>query len=297
MDVSTAEVERVSHHIANAQQHAARRDVSQLTHLQRIVRQLLLRALPEYRADGRFPQNRDFKLQTPYFIDANGTRCAMAHLLELGGEHDLVARIARERNNAYVRELADEPRLLEWLVEAGLTVEEAAAIQPSYCSAVTSCICGGDFSSIDYPVPARGVLEGVVQDNGKARIENTYGDTTGFTIGTEVALASAFAPGTLVLAPVDGTSTTPLGAVPFADDVYRCHSQGVSTAPGISPEQFVQVTLATDCVAELRSIDSGWRKDPPCDSSGGAGVCNSGSGTAGVGILLALVAALARRSR
>lgn len=65
--------------------------------VQRLVRALLLQALAEYRAAGRFPKNRDFAQKTPYFIDANGTRCAMAHLMELGGEPDLVAAIARER--------------------------------------------------------------------------------------------------------------------------------------------------------------------------------------------------------
>jgi hypothetical protein len=42
----------------------------------------------------------------PYFIDARGVRCAMAQLIELAGGAALVHRIARTRNNAYVRELA-----------------------------------------------------------------------------------------------------------------------------------------------------------------------------------------------
>jgi hypothetical protein len=122
------ETERVAHHIHRAEAVAAGRDVSTLTRLQRIVRRLLLRELTRYREASRFPKNGSFTILTPYFIDASGTRCAMAHLLELGGERELVARIASERNNAYVRELADEPRLLAWLQAAGFTVAEAAAI-------------------------------------------------------------------------------------------------------------------------------------------------------------------------
>jgi hypothetical protein len=299
-----AETQRVAQHIENAELAAARHDVEPLTHLQKLLRQLLLRALGTYRADGRFPINRDFAIQTPYFIDASGTRCAMAHLLELGGEHELVARIARERNNAYVRELADEPRLLEWLVAAGLTVEEAAAIQPSYCSPVTDCICGGDFSFVSYPVPARGVLEGVVQASGKARVERTYGDATGFTVGTEIALETSHAPGTRILAPIDAAADAPFASIALdAGGTYECSSQGVANAPPLSGEAFAEVVMANDCVAELRTVSSAWREEPDCEGGGPidndqSGGCSTATADAlGVGVLLAVVTALARRVR
>ncbi|AKF09429.1 hypothetical protein DB32_006578 [Sandaracinus amylolyticus] len=109
------ERERVARHIERAERAAMAQDVSSLSRLQRMVRSLLLRELAQYRRDARFPQNRGFAEPTPYFVDAEGTRCAMAHLLEVGGETELVARVARERNNAWVRELADEPRLIAWL--------------------------------------------------------------------------------------------------------------------------------------------------------------------------------------
>jgi hypothetical protein len=208
------EVERVARHIACAEQLAITRDVSRLTHLQRIVRQLLLRVLAEYRADGRFPLNRDFAEPRPYFVDADGTRCAMAHLLEHGGERELVATIARARGDALVRELADEPRLLAWLAAAGLTVEEAAAIQPGYCSTNSSCICGGDFSPIDYPLPATGVLEAVVQAPESSRtavVEQIYGDGGAFVVGSEVELVAEFVLGSRVLVPIDPAVAEPLG--------------------------------------------------------------------------------------
>jgi hypothetical protein len=65
-------------------------------------------------------------------VDAAGTRCAIAHLIEAAGEGALVAEIARTRNNAWVREPADDPRVVAWLDANGLTLEEAARIQPSY---------------------------------------------------------------------------------------------------------------------------------------------------------------------
>jgi hypothetical protein len=303
MDATTVEVERVRHHIERAALRAAGRDTSRLSRVQRIVRQLLLRALEAYRADGRFPINRDFAEQTPYFVDAAGTRCAMAHLLELGGERALVDKIARERNNAYVRELADEARLLAWLRAAGLTVEEAAAIQPAYCAdEMSDCICGGTFSATDYPVPARGVLEGVVQANGMVRVERTYGDAFGVAVGTEVAVARTYASGTRVLAPIEGAAPEyGYGSIELdANGNYECSSQAIADAPAIGSADFIAAVLANDCRGALYDADPVWAEEPDCEGGfeeGPIDGCSAGGGQAlsSVGILLALVTVLARR--
>lgn len=106
----------------------------------------MLEALAEYRARGVFPQNLDLPdRKVPYFVDASGIRCAMAHLIEISGGGALVERIARTRNNATIHELADEPELVAWLGAAGLTLEEAATIQPSYCfEPNASCLCNAN---------------------------------------------------------------------------------------------------------------------------------------------------------
>ncbi len=305
MDARSAEVARVSHHIERAERHAARRDVSRLGHVQRDLRQLLLQELARYRAGGRFPVNRDFATRTPYFVDAGGVRCAMAHLLELGGEGALVEQIARERNHARIRELVDEPRLLAWLEAAGLSVAEAAAIQPAYCSDVTDCVCGGDFSFVGYPVPARGVLEGVVLAGGTARVERTYGDSLGIPVGAEVQLSATYPAGTRILAPIDSAMAPRLGSVALdAEGLYACRSQGVSNAPDLDPEQFAQAVMAEDCAAALRTMDAAWRDrqgcggDPTPSPIGDSG-CSAGADleAASVGILLALVTAIVHRRR
>jgi hypothetical protein len=274
--------------------------------VQRLVRELLLRELARYRAAGRFPINRDFGEHTPYFIDASGTRCAMAHLLELGGAGALVEKVARERNNAWVRELVSEPGLLAWLDAAGITIEEAAAIQPSYCSDVTDCVCGGDFAIVGYPVPAKGVLEGVALANGMARIERTYGDALGFAIGDQVLLANARPAGTRILAPIDAAGQTNLAAIELdVDGMYACRSQGVTRAPELDAAQFVQAVMASDCAATLRAIDPAWRERQGCEGPGDPvepsmdGGCSAGADAeaASVGILLALVAAIVHRGR
>jgi uncharacterized protein (TIGR03382 family) len=302
--MKSIEVERVKHHIARAEDLAAARDLSQLTHVQRLVRQLLLRVLADYRAAGRFPINREHAGMTPSFIDASGTRCAMAYLLEHGGQSELVAKIARERNYAYVRELADEPALLAWLDAAGLTVEEAAAIQPSYCSVLADCICGGDFSFPNYAVPASGVLEGVTLANGKVRVDAVYGDTHGITIGMEVGVdLGGEAVGTPMLIPIDGASAQPFGAVRIEEDGVHCNSQGTGETPTLAPDDLIAAVQAADCRASLAAADDVWAENS-CESDGPGpgnplddGGCNASTtdGTLTVGILLALVGVLVRR--
>ena len=135
----------------------AARDVSDLTPAQRAQRTRLLVELAVYAQKGRFPKNRDFRGERrPYFVDASGTRCAMAHLIESTGERDLVARVGREANHARVHELAADVALRAWLSSVGLTVDEAARIQPSYCFATPAYECVCDESSVV------GVIECVV---------------------------------------------------------------------------------------------------------------------------------------
>jgi hypothetical protein len=56
----------------------------------------------------------------------------MAFLIAASGRGDLVDHIARTRNYAFIPDLVDVPGLAQWLEEHGLTVAEAARIQPSY---------------------------------------------------------------------------------------------------------------------------------------------------------------------
>jgi hypothetical protein len=75
-------------------------------------------------------------------VDAEGTRCAVAHLIEATGGAGVVERVARKRNHAYVRELVDDRRIADWLEREGLSAEEAALIQPSYCGVFAQdCLC------------------------------------------------------------------------------------------------------------------------------------------------------------
>ncbi len=197
-----SEVMRVRAHIARAETAALERNgdgLAGLTRLQRLVRTLLLEELARYRARGRFPTNRDFADRAmPYFVDGSGTRCAVAHLLEVGGASAIVARIASTRNNAWLHELTDEPELLAWLAAAGLGVGEAAAIQPSYCpSPYSACVCGDETWSPLFRETPVGVLEVTVGSASdvppayrRARVDAVYGDGQGILVGAEIAVST-----------------------------------------------------------------------------------------------------------
>jgi hypothetical protein len=105
----------------------------QLSPTQRTTRATLISWLREYREAGKFPRNDRFpEIAMPFFRDSHGALCAMAYLIARSGRTDLVERVASTRNNALIAELADDPELRAWLDTVGLSLTEAARIQPTY---------------------------------------------------------------------------------------------------------------------------------------------------------------------
>ncbi len=127
------EVERLRAHFDSVDVELRSRNLLQLSPTQRMARATLIGWLREYREAGEFPRNDRFKnLAMPFFRDSDGVLCAMAYLIDRSGRGDIVDRVASTRNNAYIAELADDPALRAWLDSAGLSVAEAARIQPAY---------------------------------------------------------------------------------------------------------------------------------------------------------------------
>lgn len=89
--------------------------------------------LEAYARTGVFPVNEAFPTRRmPSFFDTAGTRCAIANLMDETDAGDLVLRLAAIDNHAFLAELTDDPILDDveaWLVEHGLTLEEACFIQ------------------------------------------------------------------------------------------------------------------------------------------------------------------------
>lgn len=133
LSFQVAETARIRSHLARVERELRGRDVSCLDLAQRRARARNLVALHAYWVRGVFPHNHDFpNRRVPYFVDRHGTLCAMAYLIERSGAGDLVHRVAASYNNARIRELAADQELESWLDRNGLTVGEAARIQPDY---------------------------------------------------------------------------------------------------------------------------------------------------------------------
>jgi hypothetical protein len=104
-----------------------------MTPVQRTARRTLIGWLREYRVAGRFPRNDAFPDRAmPFFRDSDGVLCAMAYLIDRSGRGDLMDRVASTRNNAFIPELAGDPDLSAWLDSVGLSLAEAARVQPTY---------------------------------------------------------------------------------------------------------------------------------------------------------------------
>ena len=124
---------RLHAHFARVLDQLRTRDVSSWSAPRQANRQQLIALLEGYDRAGRFPRNEGhLASRTPIFIDRHETRCAMAYLIEHSGGPTLVARVAATRNLAYIPELAGDGELQSWLAGSGLTLDEAALIQPAY---------------------------------------------------------------------------------------------------------------------------------------------------------------------
>jgi len=95
-------------------------------------RTALLDALDAYVAAGRFPASETDHGLLPTFVDASGVRCAVAHLVETTAGSEAMLALDRDHHNAYIAELAGDPRFVAWAATSGFTLEELAWIQPSY---------------------------------------------------------------------------------------------------------------------------------------------------------------------
>lgn len=321
VEPEATEVARVRAHIARAEARAALGPTRALSRAQRLVRALLLGELGRYRARGRFPRNLAFTDQRTIFVDAVGTRCAVAHLLELGGAAALVAEIATTRNYARVRALADDARVVAWLEAAGIGVDLAAAIQPEYCPAPRSrCVCGDEFESgpgvrlgpggnLENPT---GVLEvtvsGTTGDSGtsRARVDAVFGDGHGFAVGDEVVVGArdAATHGLVAVHAEEGASSGDGGAsivrplVALSEGVLeRCETEPFAASHPLTAAQIADAWVAGGdaCRARVASIDPGWGTDTCASPSSGCAASPSPASDLTVGILLAIVGTLAAR--
>ncbi|MEN8376690.1 MAG: hypothetical protein ABFS34_14785 [Gemmatimonadota bacterium] len=127
------EIARIRSHLVRVGGILREADISHLTVTQRRARAQNIDRLERYAATGVFPHNHVVPGErVPVFVDEHGTHCAVGYLIAMSGEWDLVERVRSTNNLVRVPKLAGDPELEAWLEKSGLTLEEAALIQPTY---------------------------------------------------------------------------------------------------------------------------------------------------------------------
>lgn len=96
-------------------------------------RHIQMQRLATYRDVSLFPQNEGEATEhpVPIFVDRYDTACAVGHLMRQSGWRDAVAKIQSASNLIYVPD-ALYSAVSSWTLTSGLTLEEAALIQPGY---------------------------------------------------------------------------------------------------------------------------------------------------------------------
>ncbi len=153
-----AEAVRLRAHFDSVDRELRARDVSTLRARQRASRTRLISWLRDYRNAQQFPINDQFSdRMVPIFRDSRGTLCAMAYLIDRSGRGDIVDHVARTRNNAFIPELTDDAELVAWLATSGLSVKEAARIQPQYGTDPVIIITNENRVSTNYAILSMGL--------------------------------------------------------------------------------------------------------------------------------------------
>ena len=123
---------RIQTHLAYVEELLRNKPAASLSAQQQLNRARILDLLHAYREAGDFPANRDYpEERRPCFIDVDGNICAVGYLLAKTWGIDAAEDINSRNQYAYITDM-EEPALLKWAEEFGLSLEECAMIQPSY---------------------------------------------------------------------------------------------------------------------------------------------------------------------
>ncbi len=91
----------------------------------------LLEKLADYAAAKQFPINKYHSTRQPYFIDPQGTHCAVGFLMAASGNEELAQQISQKYNYNYIHEMPVK-KITPWANEYGFSIDELAWIQPGY---------------------------------------------------------------------------------------------------------------------------------------------------------------------
>lgn len=235
---NASEITRLRSHFVVVLRELREADVSHLSAAQLSARAVLIARLEEYAASGRFPHNHVVRDRfVPVFRDEHQTLCAMGYLIASTGRTDIVDDVARTNNLAFIPQLAGDRRLQAWLDSTGLTVAEAARIQPMYGPG--GCCTFGPPPAPPTTERAHAVSDGYYLASGAAMVVNGFSvmvnmaprDISARTIRRNVALGVLAGTSELVLGafalnasgagPTIGIANMTIGAAGLATAVWR----------------------------------------------------------------------------
>ena len=90
-----------------------------------------LNTLHNYWVRGIFPVNDKHQNRQPYFIDKYNTYCAVGYLMQQSGGDAMARNIHETQNYSYLSDIS-HPKLMSWINQSGLSLDELALIQPTY---------------------------------------------------------------------------------------------------------------------------------------------------------------------
>ena len=156
-DDNSDETLRIKTHLEYVERLLRDRDLRTMPEELKKARERLLDLLREYWTASVFPRNYDHASRKPCFIDRDGRVCAVAYLVERTAGRELASTINSAHQYAMIAEM-DEPALTEWVANSGLSLEELAAIQPTYWGWGPFGTDDRDYIPVEYGVASASVI-------------------------------------------------------------------------------------------------------------------------------------------
>lgn len=126
-----SEIDRIQAHLKNVCSSLYKHAPEGVSAEQLQNRRLLIDALDKYADRKIFPENRYHSVRTPYFVDDDNVHCAVGYLMAYSGSGELVARIRKEHNYDYIKDIKTDG-VAQWAQGNGFSIEELKWIQPTY---------------------------------------------------------------------------------------------------------------------------------------------------------------------